>query len=202
MSSASSTNGPTLPVPLSSVNRKFIPNARITRKAYYKLHLPLFVTRHTDFQPGQWFHIRSHCHHATEMCGQCRDSSDAPGGGGVTWGVAGGGFVSIQRPVLMERSAGKWHVASLLDEIIVAPSQGLQPKQIYVADLHGRLRPVIPAEGRYVLLSIDDADRAIGAVRLSPAANRLLILCGSSSGAANERHVVAWSNGSRSPRTR
>jgi len=158
--------------------RVHFPDARITRLAWHRLHLPIFVSRRTRFDPGESYVIRSHCHHSPELCGNCGDAKGPPGRGAVSAGATSGNFVHIERVILFERTPVGENLGQVLDELISDPMDGGRPEQIYLTDLRGELQPAIRPYGRYLLYSVDDADRAVGAVRLYPGLNRLLFFKG------------------------
>jgi hypothetical protein len=65
----------------------------------------------------------------------------------------------------------------VLKEILSTPDEEAAPEQFYLFDLTGKTQSVSQPDGRYLLYSLDDFDRSIGAVRLyAKKANRLLLL--------------------------
>ena len=69
-----------------------------------------------------------------------------------------------------------WDFVQFLGEIISASDNEPVPEQLYLYELNGIIQAVHRLDGHYLLYSLDDVDRALGAVRLTPGDNRLFLI--------------------------
>jgi hypothetical protein len=154
-------------------------NARITQWVRRPLHLPLFVTRKTVFDPGTGYELQNHCRHAPEICRDCEQTAPPAGRGGVARGDGAVGVSYLERVVTIDRTRSADRTPKdTLAEIVSTPDDDAPATQLFLPDLHGHLRAVGSHDEHHLLYSLDETDRALGAVRLFPGVNRLLFLRG------------------------
>lgn len=152
------------------------PNARVKIISRRFLHLPLFVTRRTVFVPGEPYEIHAHCRHAPEKRENCAEAQVSAGSGSVLTATGTGGPTHLERVIFAARTPADYDLRQFLKEIISTPNQEAAPEQLYLHEFEGKVRAVHWPDGRYHLYSLDDIDRALGAVRVSPGVNCLFLL--------------------------
>ncbi len=156
--------------------RVHFPNSRIQVLTRFSLHLPLFGSRRTVFLPGETYEIRGHCKHAPDKCENCKESSPQAGGGAILTSTHATGTSYIERVLLAERTPKIPDPEQLLKTLDPPQDSEPAPSRLYLVDLYGRARAVDLAEHGYTLYSLDDVDRAMGAIRLYRAGNQLVLL--------------------------
>jgi hypothetical protein len=154
------------------------PDARVRILSRRLLHLPLplFVTRKTVFVPGEPYEIRAHCRHTPEKCENCTEAEPSPGSGAVMTATGTGGPTHVDRVMFAARMPAQYDLKQFLKEILSTPDDEAMPEQVYLHEFEGKLRSVSSLDDRYALYSIDDIDRALGAVRVSPGSNSFFLL--------------------------
>lgn len=151
-------------------------SARITVLSKLPYHLPLFISKKNIFDPGAIQEIRNNCRHAPEKCGNCDDSKASPGTGGIASTSNVLGTAVIDRVALADRLPTKHSTKEILIGIISQPNASKAAQQLYLVGLDNCFEAVVPQREGYQLYSIDDVDRALGAVRLYEGDNRLLFI--------------------------
>jgi hypothetical protein len=152
------------------------PNARIKILSRRFLNLPLFVTRKTIFVPGEPYEIHAHCRHAPDKCGNCAEAVAPVGNGSVLTAIGSGGPTHLERVVFATRTPANYDLRQFLKEIISAADRESVPEQLYLHEFQGRILAAHHPGEKMFLYSLDDVDRALGAVRLSAGVNRLFFL--------------------------
>jgi hypothetical protein len=144
------------------------PDAVITVWSKRPLHLPLFVSKLTTFDPGSRSEIRGNCRKDPKRCHNCPDVVDgAPGTNPILSFPHARVISQIHHVVLAERSSST-NPSDLLDGMELSAAG-----QLFFVGLD---RTLVSAAREVILLSIDDIDRALGTVRLYERATRLLFL--------------------------
>jgi hypothetical protein len=156
--------------------RIHFPQARVRILSRSTLHIPLFSIKKTVFMPGEQYEIRGHCRHAPDKCANCNNTEAPPGGGSILTVTETQGPAHLERIALAERTPTQDDIEKTLKEILSVPDDKTVPEQFFLVDLSGRIQSVCRSGRRYSLYSLDDIDRTIGAVRLYPGNNRLLLL--------------------------
>jgi hypothetical protein len=154
------------------------PDAKVRIFKRWTYNLPFWATRKTEFLPGRMPEIRSNCRHAPDICANC-DNAEASLGAGPVAAAGASGRAHTDRVLLLEREVppSTPDPDIVLKEILSTPDDEAAPEQLYLLDLTGKTQSVSQPDGRYLLYSVDDIDRSIGAVRLyAGKANRLLLL--------------------------
>jgi hypothetical protein len=163
------------------------PDARVRIFKKWTLRLPLFVIRKTIFLPGESYpEIHGNCRHDPERCQNCENIEAAPGAGPVATIAGSGGSSHLDRVQLAGREPLgesddlKMVLKDILYNVGFPPEpryvEVQAPDQFYLVDLAGRTQSVSRPDGHYLLYSLDDIDRSIGAVRLYPNLNMLLLI--------------------------
>ena len=184
--------------------RIYFTAARISVFARRAFGLPLFVARRTVFDPGPEYEIRGHCRSNAVECGDCAGAARSSGQGPLARASAEPVGTAVDRVVYDARAPRP----AMLDELARAfapdrdSSTGLSQHR-YVVDLENRAVPLKDDSQDIALLCVDDLDRAIGAVRVHPGPNELLLGALASGGAspAGDRLPEVWldSHGSDLP---
>jgi hypothetical protein len=143
------------------------PEAVVTVWSKRPLHLPVFVSRVTVFDPGSRSEIRGNCRKDPQRCHNCPEGTAGTiGTTPILTSIQPREAAQIHRVVLAERGSGL-DPQDLLDGLELSNAS-----QLFFVGLSGEL---ISAAKDVVLLSVDDVDRALGTVRLHPE-NRLYFL--------------------------
>jgi hypothetical protein len=144
------------------------PDASVTVWSKRPRILPFFVSRQTRFDHGGRYEILGNCGPDPERCRNCQEAHPTLAGSPSLTAPHSGGAANVERVVFADRRPND-NAEKLLSDLM-----DNDPEQLYISDHEGKLRN--PMTDGPALLSIDDVDRALGAVRLGPGDNRLLIL--------------------------
>lgn len=163
------------------------PEAVVTVWKKQPLHLPVFVSRLTVFEPGSTSEIRGNCRKDPQRCHNC------PEGTAGTVGTT---------PILTSinpREASQIHHVVLAERVPNAAPRDLtdgielsNANQVFFVGLHGEL---VSAAKDVVLMCIDDVDRALGVVRVGPDRSRLYFLMPESEPEAADSVPPIWASG-------
>ena len=144
------------------------PEAVLTVWSKRPLHLPVFVSRLTVFDPGSRSEIRGNCRKDPKRCHNCTDVKEQAPGTNPILVLPNPQIASqIHHVVLADRNpSGDAH--DLLDGLELSTAG-----QLFFVGLAGEL---VSAAKDVVLLCIDDVDRSLGVVRLRAPTTRLYFL--------------------------
>jgi hypothetical protein len=147
--------------------RVHFPGASVMVWSKRPVHLPFFVSRVTQFNPGEESEIRGNCRTDRERCPDCAEAASQSANPALTAAHVGGP-AHIERVILAERS----QTADLTG--MISDFRAVAPEQSFFVGLDGKIGKL--SDAGIVLLSVDEVDRSLGAVRLVPGRNRLLLL--------------------------
>jgi hypothetical protein len=156
--------------------------------------LPLLVSKRVVFDPGPEYEIRANCRNNASECGDCASAPPVAGVGGITRAQDLAVGTAVDRVVFDARASRPGPLDQLATAFAGEPANIAGMAHRYIVDLHQRAVPLRPEAEDVTLLSVDDLDRALGAVRLYDGANELLLgaLAGEGSRPSEPRNPEVW----------
>ena len=163
------------------------PDAVVTVWSKQPLHLPVFVSKVTVFDPGSTSEIRGNCRKDPKRCHNCpEDKAGMIGTTPILTSINPRDVSQIHHVVLAERVA-YGAPRDLLDGMELSNAN-----QVFFVGLHGEL---VSATKDVVLTCIDDVDRTLGVVRLGPQRSRLYFLMAEPEPQADDSLPPIWASG-------
>jgi hypothetical protein len=156
------------------------------------LGLPLLYSRKTIFDSGPSYEVRADCRSNAEECGDCAGSQVTSGSSPLLKASSVPELTHLERVVFDSRSQRPNALQTIAKAVATDPESGEPTDHLYLLDLHNRVSPIASSDEGVTLYSVDDLDRALGAVRIYENANVMLFLARGSgqTGPAGEPTII------------